>query len=288
MPELPEVEIVKQSLSKKIAFKKIQKIIIKNGNLRFKIAENFVRILKNSRIKKISRFSKYLIIFLDNNYYCIIHLGMSGTLHIVNKRKKNLLTNLSFYHSPNLPKKHNHVHIFFDKFKIIYNDPRRFGFIRLIENKNKLDKFFSNYGPEPFDKAFNIPYFKKKLNNKSKNIKNYLIDQKFVSGIGNIYASEILFYSKINPLKKSGKLSLKDFKKLIFFSQKVLKNAISKGGSTIQNFKSSYGELGSFQKHFKVYDREGKKCLKKRCEGIVKKKVISNRSSFYCNICQKI
>ena len=139
-----------------------------------------------------------------------------------------------------------------------------------------------------FDKAFNIPYFKKKLNNKSKNIKNYLIDQKFVSGIGNIYASEILFYSKINPLKKSGKLSLKDFKKLIFFSQKVLKNAISKGGSTIQNFKSSYGELGSFQKHFKVYDREGKKCLKKRCEGIVKKKVISNRSSFYCNICQKI
>ena len=159
MPELPEVEIVKQSLSKKITFKKIQKIIIKNGNLRFKIAEDFVRILKNSRIKKISRFSKYLIIFLDNNYYCIIHLGMSGTLHIVNKRKKNLLTNLSFYHSPNLPKKHNHVHIFFDKFKIIYNDPRRFGFIRLIENKNKLDKFFSNYGPEPFDKAFNIPYF---------------------------------------------------------------------------------------------------------------------------------
>ena len=115
MPELPEVEIVKQSLSKKITLKKIQKIIIKNGNLRFKIAENFVRILKNSRIKKISRFSKYLIIFLDNNYYCIIHLGMSGTLHIVNKRKKNLLTNLSFYHSPNLPKKHNHVHIFFKR-----------------------------------------------------------------------------------------------------------------------------------------------------------------------------
>ena len=89
-------------------------------------------------------------------------------------------------------------------------------------------------------------------------------------------------------LFKKSCLSLKDFKKLIFFSQKVLKNAISKGGSTIQNFKSSYGELGSFQKHFKVYDREGKKCLKKRCEGIVKKKVISNRSSFYCNICQKI
>ena len=287
MPELPEVEIVKQSLSKKITFKKIQKIIIKNGNLRFKIAENFVRILKNSRIKKISRFSKYLIIFLDNNYYCIIHLGMSGTLHIVNKRKKNLLTNLSFYHSPNLPKKHNHVHIFFDKFKIIYNDPRRFGFIRLIENKNKLDKFFSNYGPEPFDKAFNIPYFKKKLNNKSKNIKNYLIDQKFVSGIGNIYASEILYLSRINPIQKASLLTKNDCKKIILNSRKVLLKAIQKGGSSIKNFKNTLGKKGNFQKDFNVYDREGLSCKRHKCKGVIKKNVITNRSTFFCVFCQK-
>ena len=287
MPELPEVEIVKQSLSKKITFKKIQKIIIKNGNLRFKIAEDFVRILKNSRIKKISRFSKYLIIFLDNNYYCIIHLGMSGTLHIVNKRKKNLLTNLSFYHSPNLPKKHNHVHIFFDKFKIIYNDPRRFGFIRLIENKNKLDKFFSNYGPEPFDKAFNIPYFKKKLNNKSKNIKNYLIDQKFVSGIGNIYASEILFLSRIKPHKKVYLLKKNDCKNIVKNSKKVLNYAIQKGGSSIKNFKNILGDEGKFQKNFKVYDREGLSCKRFKCNGVIAKKIISNRSSFFCKFCQK-
>ena len=288
MPELPEVEIVKQSLLKKIKYKKIQKVIIKNGNLRFKIAQNFSTILKNSKIKNISRFSKYLIIKLDNNQYCIIHLGMSGTLHIIEKRKKKLFTNLSFYHSPKLPKKHNHVYIFFDKFKLVYNDPRRFGFIRLIEDKDKLKNFLSNYGPEPFDKTFNLSYLKIKLNNKSKNIKNYLLDQKFVSGIGNIYASEILFLSKINPLKKSGRLTVKDHKKIILFSKVVLKKAIIKGGSTIQNFKNSYGKPGSFQKHFKVYDREGKKCLIKRCKGIVNKKIISNRSSFYCNFCQKI
>ena len=287
MPELPEVEIVKQSLSKKIQHKKIQKIIIKNRNLRFKLANNFSRIVKNSKVENISRFSKYLIIQLDNNYFWIIHLGMSGTLHIVKKNKKNMITNLSFYHSPNLPNKHNHIHIIFDKFKLIYNDPRRFGFFILIKNKSMLKKFLSNYGPEPFHRKFNINYLKKKLNNKSKNIKNYLLDQKFVSGIGNIYASEILFSAKINPLRKSRSLNLIDYKKIIYFSKKVLSKAISKGGSTIQNFKNSSGKKGSFQKYFQVYDREGERCLSKKCGGIVKKKVISNRSSFYCNICQK-
>ncbi len=288
MPELPEVEIVKQSLSKKIRHKKVKKIIIKNRNLRFKLDHNFSNIVKNSVVENISRFSKYLIIKLDNNYYWLIHLGMSGTLHVVDKNKQKFLTNLSFYQSPNLPEKHNHIHISFDNFKIIYNDPRRFGYFLLLKSKYKLDDFISNYGPEPFNKKFNEAYLKKKLRNKSKNIKNYLLDQKFVSGIGNIYASEILFLAKINPERKSAKLNLSDYKKIIFFSKKVLKKAIKKGGSSIQNFKNSNGKTGSFQKYFQVYDREGMHCLSKKCDGIIKKKVISNRSSFYCNICQKI
>ena len=288
MPELPEVEIVKRSLKKSIENKKIKKVIIKNRKLRFKIHPKFENILKGKFIINVQRFSKYIILTLNNNSFCLIHLGMSGTLHILNNYKKKVITNLSFYHSPNLPKKHNHVHIVFDKFKIIYNDPRRFGFFKLIENSSKLRDFFSNYGLEPFDKNFNISYLRSKLNYKSKNIKNYLLDQKFVSGIGNIYASEILFYSKINPHKESGRLRLKDYKKIISFSKSVLNKAIKKGGSTIQNFENSNGQKGSFQKHFKVYDREGEKCLIKRCRGIIKKKIITNRSSFYCNICQKI
>ena len=287
MPELPEIEIVKQSLYKNIKFKKIKKIIVKNRNLRFKLPSNFKNILKYKKIINISRFSKYIIIDFENSYYCIFHLGMSGTIHIVKKDNKNLITNVSFYNSPLVPKKHNHIEFFFDTLKVIYNDPRRFGFFKIFSSKKKLFDYFNKYGPEPFDKQFNINYLKKKLKGKSKNIKNYLLDQKFVSGIGNIYASEILFFCKINPSVESRKLSLENYKKLIYYSKHILKSAIKKGGSTIKNFTNTDGKFGSFQKNFNVYQRENLKCLMKNCSGIIKKKIISNRSTFYCNICQK-
>ena len=287
MPELPEIEIVKQSLYKNIKFKIIKKIIVKNRNLRFKLPSNFKNILKYKKIVNISRFAKYIIIDLENSCFCIFHLGMSGTIHIVKKDNKNLITNVSFYNSPVVPKKHNHIEFFFDTLKVIYNDPRRFGFFKIFSSKKKLFNYFNNYGPEPFDKKFNINYLKKKLKGKSKNIKNYLLDQKFVSGIGNIYASEILFFCKINPSVESRKLSLENYKKLIYYSKYILISAIKKGGSSIKNFTNTDGRFGSFQKNFNVYQRENLKCLMKNCSGIIKKKIISNRSTFYCNICQK-
>ena len=204
MPELPEVEIVRQSLNKKINGKTIKKVIVKNRNLRFKIPLNFNSILKNKRIIKVDRFSKYLIIFLSNKYICLIHLGMSGTIHLIHNENKNFKTNTSFYNSPTLPKKHNHIEIFFDNFKIVYNDPRRFGSFEIIENDELLNKKFNHLGPEPFNTKYNLSYIFSKLKGKQKNIKNFLLDQNFVSGIGNIYANEILFYSKINPIKFDG------------------------------------------------------------------------------------
>ena len=123
--------------------------------------------------------------------------------------------------------------------------------------------------------------------NKKKNIKNFLLDQNFVSGIGNIYASEILFLSKINPNKKANLLKKKDCKKIMNYSKKVLLNAIKKGGSTIKDFKSISGKKGNFQKTFKVYDRVGLNCKRFDCKGIIQKKIISKRSTFFCNICQK-
>ncbi len=287
MPELPEVEIVKQSLLKNINNKIIKNVKIYNSNLRFKVPTNLISILKGSKIKYIRRFSKYIILFLDNRFFVVIHLGMSGTIHIIKKGKKNAFTNVSFYHSRILPKKHNHIVIFFNNIKIIYNDPRRFGYFKIFKNKYELDKFFKNYGPEPFDKKFDISYLKNKLNKKTKNIKNFLLDQKFVSGIGNIYANEILFSCKLNPLKKSGKLKNSDYKNLIQFSKTVLKKAIKKGGSSIRNFKNTNGKLGSFQDNFRVYQRENMRCLRKYCNGTINKKILSNRSLFYCNTCQK-
>ena len=287
MPELPEVEIVKQSLSKKIHKKKIKKVIIKNRNLRFKIPLKFEELLQNKIIKKITRFSKYLILNFTDGSYCLIHLGMSGTIHLIKKDILNKFINTSFYNSPNLPKKHNHIEIQFQDLKIVYNDPRRFGFFIFIKNKKELEKRFNHLGPEPFFKKFNLKYLLKYFFSKKKDIKSFLIDQKFVSGIGNIYASEILFLSKINPTTYAMKLSKEDCKKIISFSKSVLNKAIKKGGSSIRNFKNISGKSGSFQKEFKVYQRENLNCLRNKCTGKIKKIFISNRSTFFCNTCQK-
>jgi len=287
MPELPEVEIVRESLSKKIKGKVIKKVLVKNRNLRFKIPYNFEKFINRKKIKKVDRFSKYLILVFQDSSACVIHLGMSGTIHLVEKNNVTSVTNASFYNNPRLPKKHNHIEIIFNNIKLIYNDPRRFGYFLFINNQNDLNKKFCKYGPEPFSSLFNIDYIKIYFKNKKKNIKNLLLDQKFVSGIGNIYASEILFFCKINPNKKGKNLESKDIKKIIYYSKLVLKRAIKKGGSSIRDFKNISGNQGSFQKDFKVYQRENLKCLNRKCLGIVKKKTISNRSSFFCNICQK-
>ena len=287
MPELPEVEIVRQSLDKIIKQKKVKKVIIRNRNLRFKIPLNFANFLKNQKIVKIKRFSKYLILRLSNNSFCILHLGMSGTIHAVYHQKKNYITNTSFYNLLKLPTKHNHVEIIFENLSIVYNDPRRFGFFEIIKDNNELKKRFSHLGPEPFDKRFNQKYVYSFFKNKKKNIKNFLIDQHFVSGIGNIYASEILFLGRINPNKKASSLKKKDCGKIVSCSRKILYDAINKGGSSIRDFKNTSGIKGSFQKNFKVYGRNNLRCKRFKCDGMIKKKNISNRASFFCDSCQK-
>ena len=287
MPELPEVEVVKQSLDKKIKEKKVKKVIVRNRNLRKKVPLNFEYFFINQKILKVGRFAKYLILYFSNNIKCIIHLGMSGTIHFVKKNERNIITNTSFYNSQRLPNKHNHIEIFFDDCKIVYNDPRRFGFFEIVENDKLLKKIFDHLGPEPFSFEFTLDYICSKLSGKKKNIKNFLIDQNFVSGIGNIYASEILFLCRINPNKKAKNLKKEDCKKILINSKKILREAIIKGGSSIKDFKNISGKHGGFQNEFKVYHREGLKCKRKNCIGTIKKKNITNRSTFFCNSCQK-
>ena len=287
MPELPEVEIVRQSLLKNIKGKKINKVLVRNRNLRFKLETSFEKKLKNKFILNIKRFSKYLIIELENKSFCIVHLGMSGTIHIVKNKKNNLLTNTSFYNSPNLPKNHNHVEFFFKNIKLVYNDPRRFGYFQFFSDFNSLKKKFKSYGPEPFNKKFNLKYLINYFKKKDKNIKNFLLDQNFVSGIGNIYASEILYLSKINPLLPAKYLKKNQCKNIVINSRKILQNAIRKGGSTIRDFKNTKGDQGNFQKEFKVYGRDKQKCKRFNCSGTINKITQSNRSTFLCEICQK-
>ena len=170
---------------------------------------------------------------------------------------------------------------------IVYNDPRRFGFFKVFKNKNELNKYFEKKGPEAISSKFNYKYIKNKLENKNKNIKNFLLDQSFVSGIGNIYSNEILFYCKISPLKLAKKINNENILNLSKYSKLVLNLAIKYGGSSIRNFKNTKGISGSFQNEFKVYGREKKNCPRKNCRSKISKIFISNRSTFFCKSCQK-
>ena len=206
MPELPEIEIVKRSLSKVVNDVKIVNIKINNSNLRYKIPKKFPEQLVNEKIVKISRRSKYLIFHFEKKIL-LVHLGMSGKFFIFRNKDKKLFKT-SFYYNLNIQNKHNHILFFLNNgFLLIYNDVRRFGFFKLFKN-TKLEQIadLQKLGPEPFSMEFNIKYFEKFVKNKKKNIKNLLMDQSFISGLGNIYVNEVFFLAKINPFRACNKL----------------------------------------------------------------------------------
>ena len=286
MPELPEVEVTRRTLLKFIENKVIKNIKINNPNLRFKIPANFKKNVTGQKIVKVLRRSKYILIYLKNDYVMIAHLGMSGKFLIKNNYSKDFLK--TSYYSNEFSSKHNHLEFFFsNNLKVIYNDPRRFGFF-LLDKISKLDvnKFLSKLGPEPLGKDLKKDYLILKTKATQRTIKTLLMDQRFVSGIGNIYANEILFLAKIMPNKISSKLSLVDIGRLHPSISKVLKRALKLGGSSIKDFKSSVGEKGRFQNEFKVYDREDLKCLRTGCSGLIARVVSQGRASFFCNECQ--
>ena len=286
MPELPEIEIVKRSLFKKINKAKIVNVKINNKNLRYKIPHTLSKKLINEKILKISRRSKYLI-FHFKNKLLLVHFGMSGKFLIV-RSKDNKMFKTSFYYDLNILAKHNHIYFVLNNgLVLIYNDVRRFGFFKLFENiKLKEIIYLKKLGPEPFSVLFCIKYVQKFIKNRKKNIKNLLMDQTFVSGLGNIYVNEALFLSKIHPLRQCSNLERKSIKNLIYNIRKVLKISINQGGSSIKDFKNTYGKSGNFQQFFNVYGQENKNCSRISCKGKIKKISISNRSSFYCNSCQ--
>lgn len=286
MPELPEIEIVKRSLSKMIDKAKIIDIKIMNKNLRYKIPHTFSKNLIGEKILKISRRSKYLIFHFEKKLL-LAHLGMSGKF-LLKKSHDNTIFKTSFYYDLNVQQKHNHIYFKLSNGLIlIYNDVRRFGFFKLYNNTqlNKI-KFLKKLGLEPFSTTLNIKYFEKFTQNRKKNIKNLLMDQTFVSGLGNIYVNEALFMSKVKPSRICDSLNKNEIKNLIINIKKILKFSISKGGSSIRNFENTLGKSGNFQQFFHVYGQKNKKCSRISCKGKIKKIVISNRSSFYCNRCQ--
>ena len=289
MPELPEVEVVKRSLTNKLKNLVIKKIKINDYRLRYPVKTKDIKSLIGLKIRKISRRSKYLIFFFKNNVAMLVHLGMSGKLFFVNK--KNINHKTSFYYDLNeeKDKKYNRVILTFsDNQKLVYNDVRKFGFIKILKNLElKTNLHLKNLGPEPLSKSLNYKYFKEYIAKKNRTIKDILMDQKFISGLGNIYANEILFYSKIKPSRKTYTLKDKEVIKIILQTKKILKRAILLGGSSLKDFSSSDGKKGKFQDYFSVYGKKGENCSNKNCNSNIIKTSLGNRATFYCSRCQK-
>ena len=283
MPELPEVETVKRGLEEFIINESIKKVYLSKFSLRFPWPKDFVSKIVGKKIISIKRRAKYIIIGLSDNYSIIAHLGMSGSYKVLKKGE------LQDY----IILKHDHLIIDLDNFKVVYNDPRRFGYIDLTNQDPETHKFLSSLGPEPLSNYFNADNLAETLLNKNKPIKNTLLDQNIVSGLGNIYVCEALFRSKINPKKNCSKLITskgKPRKNLILLVKKineVIKEAIKAGGSSLRDFSNTSGKMGYFQSSFNVYNRENEKCLLGSCNGVVKRIIQSGRSTFFCSKCQK-
>jgi len=270
MPELPEVETTVNSLNI-LKNKKVTNLQIYTKKLRYTVPHIKLKKIIKSELIQSRRISKYVILDFKNNYTLIIHLGMSGRLKI--------LKNYSSKH------KHDHLSIKFNNNSyLLINDPRKFGFVDFIES-DKIYKlsYIKKLGIDALDKKLSIEYLYKKIKKSDVLIKQILINQHIVAGIGNIYASEILFDAKISPLKKGKSLNKYQIGKIIKSIRKILKRAVESGGSSINDYVSPDGTLGNFQNNFKVYGKEG--LLVRGFK--IKKVILYGRSTFFCPEIQK-
>jgi len=269
MPELPEVETVKNGLQD-LSGTTVTEVIIRFPQLRYKIDQTELNKMLGQQVKAITRRAKYLLIHFEHGVL-IIHLGMSGRITLYKNTPPEVL-------------KHDHVDITFNHYTLRYNDPRRFGCIIFSEDLDKLS-LVANLGPEPFSDEFNYTYLKNKLINRNTPIKQLIMDNAIVVGVGNIYACESLFLTGISPLTPGKKLTATQCRKLVENIQLVLQNAINAGGSSLRDYKSATGELGYFQISHNVYGRAKLPC--KKCETIIQEVRLGQRNSFYCPNCQK-
>ena len=272
MPELPEVEITRLGLQPLINHK-VSKVVIRNSSLRWPVNKSLQKILIGMKLISLKRRGKYILAEFPNGTL-IIHLGMSGNICIASKDREI--------------KKHDHIDIIFGnvEHKILrYNDPRRFGCV-LWTDENPLDhKLLKNLGPEPLSSDFDADYLFQKLRKKTVSIKNAIMNGHVVVGVGNIYASEALFHSKIRPQREAYKVTTNEVNNLVTAIKDTIEKAILKGGSSIKNFFDINGKNGYFQNEHQVYGRKDKPCI--LCKNPIQQITLGQRSSFYCNCCQK-
>ena len=279
MPELPEVETIKNTVAQQFIGAVIKDVIVRQSKLRETVPGDLPQRIRNAKIVALRRIAKYMLVDLDNGLTLIWHFGMSGKV-IVESVKPEILD------------KHDHLLFITDKGVLIYNDPRRFGLVTYVESeKLRQSPYFCHLGPDPWDKVLTPEFLKAKLQNKKCPIKVALLNQEIVVGIGNIYASEILYRSRIRPDRPSETLTLAEIGRIIKFTRIVLEEAIKAGGSTIHDYRHPDGGIGYFQQQHCVYDKTGQRCPDCKCDlsktqGI-RKIILGGRSTVYCPTLQK-
>lgn len=296
MPELPEVETVRMGLAPVLLGGTFRRVTTRRADLRFPFPENFARRLTGARVVGLERRAKYLIAHLSTGEALIMHLGMTGRFHVQapgEAAPPHLLGDYE-YEASEAPR---HMHAVFDMQgggRITYADPRRFGYMLLVpEAELAQHPMLRGLGVEPLSHELTPAYLARRAAGRRSDLKAFLMDQRIVAGLGNIYACEALFRACLRPTRRASVLATAGGKptvhatRLVAGIKAVLEAAIAAGGSTLRDYRQANGQAGAFQTTFQVYGREGKPCLRPGCRGIVRRSTQAGRSSFYCPVCQR-
>jgi formamidopyrimidine-DNA glycosylase len=300
MPELPEVETVRRGLEAAMDGERITRVEVRRPDLRWPLAKDFAQRLQGKQVTGIGRRAKYLLVDLSSGDVLLMHLGMSGSFHVFlgpeQRQDQHQDTRLGrYYHERSKHLAHDHVVFHLKSGAIVtFNDPRRFGSMKIVA-RQKLDDepLLSRLGPEPLGNAFDAAALARACKGKKTTLKAALSDQRVVAGLGNIYVCEALHRALLSPKRIAATIASKSgapnerAERLVDGIKAVLSDAIEAGGSSLRDHKRPDGDLGYFQHHFRVYDREGERCVTPRCPGIVKRMVQNGRSTFSCPVCQK-
>jgi formamidopyrimidine-DNA glycosylase len=292
MPELPEVETVRRGLAPHIEGKNVAHAVLHRPDLRFPLPDDFVARMSGAQVLRLSRRAKYLLADMRDKtgarFFWLSHLGMSGR-YMVTPPKARAMAPGDYAHEVSAQAAAKHVHVeltFDDGTHLAYADPRRFGFMDVIATP-EASPFLNKLGPEPLGNEFHADGLLAACQGRATPIKNLLLDQKVVAGLGNIYVCEALFLAGISPRRRAANIGAKRLARLVPQIRHVLARAIEAGGSSLRDFAHEDGGLGYFQHSFAVYDREGAPCSAPGCSASIKRIVQSGRSSFYCPSCQR-
>jgi formamidopyrimidine-DNA glycosylase len=293
MPELPEVETVRRGLQPAMEGAKIVKAEARRKDLRFPFQKDFITRLEGQTVTGLGRRAKYLMADLASGDVLLMHLGMSGSFRVL--RDDDTRTPGQFHHPRNEDRAHDHVVFHMSSGSaVIFNDPRRFGYMKIIpRNALEDEPLLKGLGPEPLGNEFDAAMLARACANRKTSLKAALLDQRVVAGLGNIYVCEALFRAHLSPRRLAATLANKKSeptdhaRRLLMAIHAVLNQAIKAGGSSLRDHRQTTGELGYFQHSFQVYDREGQNCQTAGCGGIVKRFTQNGRSTFWCPKCQK-